>query len=65
MASLRSSGVSLRSGFHGERAQTADHVAGAMRILHDARNRLPGRIKVGRIPAQPAQAGIAACGDGG
>ena len=55
----------LRPGFHGERPQAVDHVARAVGILHDARDRLPRRIKIGRVPAQPAQAGIAAGGDGG
>jgi hypothetical protein len=40
-----------------ERPETADHLARAYSIAHDAREHIPRLVKIGLVAVQPAQTG--------
>ena len=55
----------LRPGFPGERPQTADHVRRAHAVPSDAGKRIPHFLKIGFVPVQEPQGGLALGHDGG
>ena len=57
--------VLARRHLPGERADTGDHLAGAIAVLHDAAERLTRFFDGGGIGAEPAQAGACVRDDGG
>ena len=61
MSSLVSCGPDLP----GKRPQTADHFARAHAVLRDRQKRIPRFVKIGIIPVQELQGGLAMGHDGG